>query len=195
MKLYQLRKIKQLLYVVIGLMAIILIRLFTLPTTYQKPNVESSIVVETDTIWTTQVDTLRMNTNAYKTVYVTKTDTVFKPSRFVTYPVRLYQDTLVSKDVTVYSKQYINGELVNGTLSYTLHIPKIIKTVKVKEVSTIVKNNLYAYGEVGGRLPQISNTSIGLLYTHQSKWMLSYRMGLAPIYKPTHHIGVGYRLL
>ncbi len=195
MKLYQLRKIKQLLYVVITLMAIILIRLFTIPTTYQKPNIESSVIVKTDTVWTTKVDTFTLNTNAYKTVYITKKDTVFKSSEFVNYPIKLYEDTLASTDVTIYSKQYVNGELINGTLSYTLHIPKVIETVKIKEVSTIVKNNLYAFGEVGGRSLMTPNASVGLLYTHQSKWMLSYRMGLAPIYKPTHHIGVGYRLL
>ena len=195
MKLYQLRKIKQLLYVVIGLMGIILIRLFTLPLSYQKPVVKSEVIVKTDTIWTTKTDTFRMNTQTFKTVYIPKSDTVYQNLGLPRYPVKLYEDTLTSKDVTIYSQQYIDGELIDGILSYKLHVPKIVETIRVKEESKVIKSNLYAFGEIGGRSLGPEEVSFGLLYTHRSKWMISYRMGLSPTYNPTHHIGVGYRIL
>lgn len=194
MNLYQLKKIKQLLGVVIGLMVILLVRLFTLSNTYTKPNIHPQITIKTDTVWTTVADTFYLNTKQYETVYLTKTDTVYKGSSWSNYPVKLYKDTLETKAVTIYSQQHINGDLIKGLLSYQLHIPQVVNTVHVKEKSTLLQSGLFAYGEIGGRSTGFTNISLGLLYTHQTKWLMSYRVQLNPIYKPTHHIGVGYRV-
>lgn len=195
MKLYQLRKIKQLLYVIMGFMVVIIFRLFTMPISISQPQVDTQIIVETDTIWNTNMDTLRMNTTSYETVYLTQRDTVYLSTSLKNIPIKLYKDTLTSEDVTIYSQQYINGSLIDGVLSYKLHIPEVVKTIRVKEKAPLVKHNLYAFGELGIRDFMPSQASIGLLYTHQSKWMFSYRMGLFSLYKPTHHFGVGYRIL
>mgnify|MGYP000719411502 CR=1 FL=1 len=195
MKLYQLRKIKQLLYIVMGLMSIIIFRLFTMPISISQPQVDRQIVVETDTVWNTNMDTFQMNTTSYETVYLTKKDTVYLSTSLKDVPVKLYKDTLKSEDVTIYSQQYINGNLIDGVLSYELNSPKVVNTILVKESRPMVNHDLYAFGELGGNADSPIKASIGLLYTHQSKWMISYKMGLSPIYKPTHHIGVGYRVL
>lgn len=195
MKLYTLKIIKQLLVVVIGLLILMLIKLFTLPTLYINPDIEPEVIIKTDTVWSYKTDTLQINTKQYETVYLTKTDTVFEEVETVHYPVRLYQDTLETEDVTIYSKQYVDGELVNGVLSYRLHVPEVIKTIRIKEKTTKLQNGLFAYGEVGGNRSAFTNVSLGLLYTHQTKWLVSYRVNMNPIYKPTHHVGVGFRLL
>ncbi len=141
MNLYQLKMIKQLLVVIVGLMVILLIRLFTLPNTpYTPSNISPQITVKTDTIWTTLADTFYQNTKQYETVYLTKVDTVYKESKLSKYPVRLYKDSLETKELTIYSEQYIDGILVEGLLSYRLHIPEIIKTVNIKEQSTLLQS-------------------------------------------------------
>lgn len=194
MNLYQLKKIKQLLVVVIGLMVILLIRLFTLSNTYLEPSNRKEIIIKTDTVWTTLADTFYLNTKQYETVYLTKIDTVYRRNQWSNDAVKLYKDTLETKAVTIYSQQFITGDLIKGQLSYRLHIPEIVNTVNIKEKSTLLRSALFTYGEIGGHSTGFTNISLGLLYTHQTKWIMNYRFQLNPIYKPTHHIGVGYRI-
>lgn len=192
----QLKVIKQLIFVVIGLLCFILYKLYALPDSgSQFSDVYRDVVVKTDTIWQTKYDTLKLNTKQFETVYHTKVDTVYQSIVLERYPVKLYKDTLTTDQVTIFSNQLIDGTLIEGQLSYALHIPEIVKTVHVKERIKAKERRLYAFGELGGNKTSFTNISAGLLYTHKAKWSASYRINMNPIYKPTHHFGVGYRIL
>ena len=192
----QLKIIKRLIFAVIGLLCFILYKLYSLPNTERQfSDFSRYVVVQTDTIWQTKYDTLQLNTKQYETVYHTKIDTVYQSIVLEHYPVKLYKDTLTADQITIYSNQLIDGTLIEGQLSYELHMPEIVKKVHIKERIKVKERRLYAFGELGGNKASFTNISAGLLYTHRAKWSASYRINMNPIYKPTHHFGVGYRIL
>ena len=194
MKLYELRKIKQLLILLIGLMTIALIKLFSLPNlhiTNHLPQVE----VKTDTLWQTKVDTLRLQTTTYKQVYLTVHDTIEKEIRIDSVLVNMYLDTLHTKDISIYSKQFISGRLIKGELNYKLYVPKEIIKTQTAYIPMQPKSNLSIYAEVGGLVTGNENLGVGLIYNNKNRWLVTGRINTLPVHKPSYHFGIGYRLL
>lgn len=160
------------------------------------------VTIVRDTVWQTKTDTFKLQTVAYKTVYVDRKDlktiiedTTSRDTITDDYiKAKVYRDTLVNEDIEIFSYNLVEGQLLDSELSYNLKVPREITTTKTIEYPKTYRSGLYVFGEVGGNLNTFNNTSLGLQYNRKGKWFVSYRMNLNLLDQPSHHIGVGIRL-
>ena len=160
------------------------------------------VTIVRDTVWQTKTDTFKLQTVAYKTVYVDRKDlkTIIEDTTSgdtITddyIKAKVYRDTLINEDIEIFSYNLVEGQLLDSELSYNLKVPREITTTKTIEYPKTYRSGLYVFGEVGGNLNTFNNTSLGLQYNRKGKWFVSYRMNLNLLDQPSHHIGVGIRL-
>ncbi len=163
---------------------------------------ESKVTIIRDTVWQTKTDTFKLQTTAYKTVYVDKEnpktiveDTILRNAPSEDYvKAKVYRDTLINDDIEIFSYNLVEGKLLDSELLYRLKVPREITTTKTIEYPKTYRSGLYVFGEVGGNINAFNNTSLGLQYNRKGKWFVSYRMNLNLLEQPSHHIGVGVRL-
>ncbi|NAS30937.1 hypothetical protein GTQ40_08155 [Flavobacteriaceae bacterium R38] len=160
------------------------------------------VTVVSDTIWQTKVDTFKVQTVKYKTVYVDKehpqivlkTDEVNDINSENIEEARVYQDTIQNDDIEIYTYNLLKGELLDSKLSYKLKVPREIITTKTIEYPKTYKSGLYVFGELGGNKEHFNNTSLGLQYHRKGNWFVSYRVNLNDPVGITHNVGVGLKL-
>jgi hypothetical protein len=161
---------------------------------------ESKITIVRDTVWQTKIDTFKVQTTHYKTVYVSKKDTsIYKttsrPKDTAIYTqAKLYKDTLRNNDIEIYSTNLIDGHILNSEIAYKLKIPREITITKTIEHPKTYKSGLYVFSEAGGNAQQFDNLSLGLQYNRKGNWFVSYRLNVNPKETLTHNVGVGLRL-
>jgi len=189
---------KTILYIILGL---VVLNFFNRQCSQEKNNKAPKISIVRDTVWQTKTDTFRVQTTRYKTVYVdtldvTETieaeDIVIKPTGFT--EAKVYQDTLSNDDIDIFSYSLVDGSLLDNQLSYKLKVPRAITTTKTIEYPKTFRSGLYLFSELGGNNNQFDNISLGLQYNRRGKWFVSYRINFNEIPKPTHNIGVGFRV-
>ena len=159
------------------------------------------VTVVRDTIWQTRVDTFKVQTLRYKTVYVNNediADIIEMPSETRTpeqySEAREYKDTLSNEDIDIYSYNLLKGELLQSELSYKLKVPREITVTKTIEYPKTYRSGLYLFSEVGGNTNTFDNLSLGLQYNRKGQWFVSYRINMNELSQPTHHLGVGIRV-
>ena len=159
------------------------------------------ITIKRDTVWQTKIDTFKVQTVKYKTVYVNKNDvsnvveTLADIDDLSLYEeARAYKDTLSNDDIEIYSYNLLSGNLLDSELSYKLKVPREITVTKTIEHPKTFRSGLYAFSEVGGNTSTLNNLSLGLQYNRKGNWFVSYRLNLNTVESPTHNIGVGVRL-
>ncbi len=184
------------LYLILGLL---ISNIFIKGCTTPKSNAPKTIVVR-DTIWKTKIDTFKIQTIKYEKVYVSKNnktkivrDTLFlkDPTQFIA--AKVYRDTLQNEELEMYSYNLVKGELLDSSLSYKLKVPKEILITKTIEYPKTFRSGLYLFSEIGGNTKTFDNLSLGMQYNRKGEWFVSYRVNLNGL-KPTHNIGVGWRL-
>ncbi|WP_299223493.1 hypothetical protein [uncultured Psychroserpens sp.] len=166
-------------------------------TTQELPKV----TIVRDTVWQTKIDTFRIQTLQYKTVYVNKDEvqTVFEDRTKIKdssalIEAKAYKDTLRSDDIDIFSYALVEGNLLDSKISYQLKVPREITEIKTIEYPKTYRGGVYLFSEVGGNANQFDNLSLGLQYNRKGKWFVSYRINHDPINQVTHNIGVGVRL-
>ncbi len=166
-----------------------------------KNKEEPIVTIKRDTVWQTKVDTFKIQTVEYKTVYVNKNDvsnvveTVADIDDLSLYEeARAYKDTLSNDDIEIYSYNLLSGNLLDSELSYKLKVPREITVTKTIEHPKSFRSGLYAFSEIGGNRSTLDNLSLGLQYNRKGNWFVSYRLNLNTIKSPTHNIGVGVRV-
>jgi hypothetical protein len=189
---------KSILYVILGLL---LFNLFNKQCSGTNRNEGPEISILRDTIWQIKTDTFKVQTTAYKTVYVAK-DNVSKvvenlpkkvdSAQFV--KAKVYKDTLSNDDIDIYTYSLLEGNLLDSKLSYKLKVPREITTTKTITHPKTYRSGLYIFSELGGNQEQFDNISLGLQYNRKGKWFVSYRTNFNQSPKPTHNVGVGLRL-
>ncbi len=159
------------------------------------------ITVVKDTVWQTKIDTFKVQTIKYKTVYVHKndltkivTDTVYIKDTTNYIAAKMYRDTLSNKDIDIYSYDVVDGKLLDSGLSYSLKVPREITVTKTIEHPKTYRSGLYLFSEVGGNPQTFDNLSFGLQYNRKGQWFASYRINVNQFNQPTHNVGIGYRL-
>jgi len=158
------------------------------------------VTIIRDTVWQTKIDTFKVQTEKYKTVYVPsdkyfgKGTEVVKSKESFFREAREYRDTLQNEDIEIYSYSLVEGALLDANLSYKLKVPREINTTRIIEQTPKYRSRLYAFGEVGGNQQQFDNISLGLQYNRKGKWFMSYRLNVSELSNVTHNIGVGIRL-
>jgi len=162
---------------------------------------KSKITITRDTVWQTKIDTFKVQTVKYKTVYVNKknisniVETKADIKDLSLYEeARVYKDTLSNDDIDIYSYNLLSGNLLDSQLSYKLKVPREITVTKVIEHPKTYRSGLYVFSEVGGNTNNFDNLSIGLQYNRKGNWFASYRLNLNAIKSPTHNLGVGVRI-
>jgi len=162
---------------------------------------DTKLGITRDTLWQQKTDTLKINTVHYKTVYVNPEDvaevirdtvTTIPPDAFET--ARVYEDTLRTEDIDIYSYSLTEGALLDSKLSYTLKVPREITITKTVEVPGQPRSGLFLFGELGGNAEVLDNLSVGLQYQRKNKWFGSYRYNLVGPNGGTHNVGVGVKL-
>ena len=163
---------------------------------------EAKITIVRDTIWHTKIDTFEVQTLAYKTVYVDRnnvtsiSETLPKTKDSTTVvKAKVYKDTLSNDDIDIFSYNLVEGNLLDSEISYKLKVPREITTTKTIEYPKTYRSGLFIFSEIGGNQNRFDNISLGLQYNRKGKWFVSYRTNLNQLQQPTHHIGVGVRLL
>ncbi len=158
------------------------------------------ITVVRDTIWKTKIDTFKIQTIKYEKVYVHKKnptkivrDTLFLKDTTQLINAKIYRDTLQNDELEMYSYNLVKGELLASNLSYKLKVPKEILVTKTIEYPKTFRSGLYLFSEIGGNVTTFDNLSVGLQYNRKGKWFISYRANFSEL-KPTHNVGVGWRL-
>lgn len=159
------------------------------------------VTIKRDTIWQTKIDTFKVQTVKYKTVYVNKNDvsnvvdTAADIKNLSLYEeARVYKDTLSNDDIDIYSYNLLSGNLLDSQLSYKLKVPKEITVTKTIEHPKTFRSGLYAFSEIGGNTSTLDNLSLGLQYNRKGNWFVSYRLNLNTVENPTHNIGIGVRV-
>ena len=190
---------KTILYIILGL---VLLNFFTKRCSFVNNNQTPKISIIRDTIWQIKIDTFKVQTTAYKAVYVAK-DNVSKvienlpkkvdSTQFV--KARIYRDTLSNNDIEIFSYNLLEGSLLDSDIAYKLKVPREIMITKTIEYPKTYRSGLYAFSEFGGNTNTFDNISLGLQYNRKGKWFVSYRMNLNQLPKPTHNIGIGFRLI
>ena len=195
--------IRVLLILVIGL---ILYALSVTRCSREKNDVMPRVEIIRDTIWQNKIDTIKIETVKYKTVYIPKY--VEKEKPIVVYEeedieeqyaylydeAKVYQDTISNQDFDLYTKSIVKGELIDSEISYKLKVPRTITERKTIHYPSVSKSHIYTFGEIGGNKTQFDNISIGMLYNHKSNWFASYSVNLIELNNITHNIGLGFRL-
>lgn len=182
------------------IIVLLFVNLFT--KRYQKTNPQTpKITVVKDTVWQTKIDTFKVQTIRYKKVYVHKNNVkevlrdillLKDTTNYIT--AREYKDTLSNSDIDIYTHNLVKGTLLDSQLSYKLKIPREITITKTIEHPKTYRSGLYLFTEIGGNPQTFDNLSFGLQYNRKGKWFASYRVNINQLNKPTHNIGVGYRL-
>ena len=167
------------------------------PTQHNVPRV----TVERDTIWQTRIDTFKIQTTQYKTVYVSKKkpaivvrDTVVLKDTSEFIKVKVYRDILKNEDVELYSYHLIDGNLLDSQLSYKLNVPREITITNTLEYPKTYRSGMYFFSEIGGSIQQFNNLSFGLQYNRKGNWFVSYRLNINELTPISHNIGVGFRI-
>lgn len=162
---------------------------------------EPKITITRDTVWQTKIDTFKVQTVKYKTVYVNKkdvsnvVDTLTEIEDISLYEeAREYKDTLSNDDIDIYSYNLLSGNLLDSQLSYKLKVPREITVTKTIEHPKTYRSGLYAFSEFGGNTSTLDNLSLGLQYNRKGNWFVSYRLNLNALENPTHNIGIGVRV-
>ncbi len=167
------------------------------PLQIEKP----TVTIERDTVWQTKVDTFKVQTVRYKTVYVKRNGVsevaedmtkIKDPSLYL--EARAYKDTLSNDDIDIYSYNLLDGNLLDSQLSYKLKVPREIIVTKTIEHPKTFRSGLYAFSEIGGNVNGLDNLSLGLQYNRKGNWFASYRLNLNGLRQPTHNVGIGVRL-
>ena len=162
---------------------------------------EPKVTIVRDTVWQTKIDTFKIQTTQYKTVYVDMDDVTeiiedtinqVIPEHYV--EAKAYRDTLSNDDIDIFTYSLIKGRLLDSELSYKLKVPREITTTKTIEYPKAYRSGLYVFGEVGGNTTTFDNISLGLQYNRKGKWFASYRINLNSIQQPSHNVGLGVRL-
>lgn len=164
-------------------------------------NEAPKITVVRDTIWQTKVDTFKIQTTSYKTVYVDTNDVsrIIEDSIERDIPenyteAKAYRDTLSNDDIDIFSYNLVDGRLLDSELSYKLKVPREVTITKTIEHPKTYRSGLYLFSEVGGNSAQFNNLSLGIQYNRKGKWFVSYRANFNQIQQTTHNLGVGFRL-
>ncbi|MFD2568733.1 hypothetical protein [Pseudotenacibaculum haliotis] len=191
-------KHKKELLVLIGV--IILLILFPRRCSTQPPK-EPKITIVRDTVWQTKVDTFKIQTTQYETVYVAKKsptkvirDTIIVKDTTEFIKAKVYRDTLRNDDIDLYSYNLVDGNLLDSKLTYKLKVPREITVTKTIEHPKTFRSGLYFFSEIGGNTQQFSNLSFGLQYNRKGNWFISYRINLNEINPISHNLGVGFRI-
>lgn len=168
---------------------------------FKTNNEDPKVTLTRDTVWQTKIDTFKVQTVKYKTVYVNKKDvsniveTKADIKGLSLYEeARVYKDTLSNDDIDIYSYNLLSGNLLDSQLSYKLKVPREITVTKVIEHPKTFRSGLYAFSEIGGNTSSLNNISVGLQYNRKGRWFASYRLNLNTVENPTHNIGIGVRL-
>ncbi|WGD35824.1 hypothetical protein [Olleya sp. YS] len=192
-------KTERLLLLVI--LALVISNLFLKQCSSFKTQEQPTVTITKDTIWQTKVDTFKVQTVKYKSVYVNTKDTSQvldtipeNESASLFEEARAYQDTLSNDDIDIYSYNLLQGNLLDSQLSYKLKVPREITVTKTIEHPKTYRSGLYMFSEVGGNPQTLDNLSLGLQYNRKGKWFASYRVNLSQIQNPTHNVGVGVRV-
>lgn len=192
-------KTERLLLLII--LALVVSNLFLKQCSNFKAQDQPTVTITKDTIWQTKVDTFKVQTVKYKTVYVNKEDTsqilenlTETEDALLFNQAKVYQDTLSNDDIDIYSYNLLDGSLLDSQLSYKLKVPRQITVTKTIEHPKTFRSGLYAFTEVGGNTQQLSNLSLGLQYNRKGNWFASYRLNLNQLQSPTHNVGVGVRV-
>ena len=154
-----------------------------------------------DTIWQTKIDTFKLQTTRYKTVYVdsenlTNISETFQEGNETSKIIeaKIFKDTLSNNDLDIFSYSLVEGNLLKNQISYKLKVPKEVTITKTIEHPKTYKSGLYLFSEIGGNPTRFDNISLGLQYNRKGKWFVSYRANLNQLQQSTHNIGVGVRL-
>ncbi len=166
-----------------------------------EPIEKPVVTIKRDTVWQTKVDTFKLQTVKYETVYVKKddvSDIVEDATKIVDLSLydkaRIYKDTLSNDDIDIYSYNLLDGNLLDGQLSYKLKVPREITVTKTIEHPKSFRSGLYVFSEVGGNVSTLDNLSLGLQYNRKGNWFASYRLNFNSLRQPTHNVGIGVRL-
>jgi hypothetical protein len=167
-------------------------------------NLEPTVTIVRDTIWQTKFDTLHIETTKFEYVYIPNVnssnerklfkETISLEEKELFTKGKLYQDTLQTDDIDIFTYNLVDGTLIDSKFSYKLKVPREITVTKTIEYPKTYKSGLYVFGEIGGNKQQFDNLSVGLQYQNKGKWFASYRVNLNQIQATTHNIGVGIRL-
>ena len=159
------------------------------------------VTIKRDTVWQTKIDTFKVQTVKYKTVYVNKNDvsnvvdtTADIKDLSLYEEARVYKDTLSNDDIDIYSYNLLSGNLLDSQLSYKLKVPREITVTKTIEHPKTFRSGLYAFSEIGSNTSALDNLSLGLQYNRKGNWFVSYRLNLNTVENPTHNIGIGVRV-
>ena len=190
---------KTILYIILG---VVLLNSFNKQCSALSEERTPKISIVRDTVWQTKMDTFKIQTTNYKTVYVdttnvseiieTKIEQSKIPENFV--EAKTYRDTLSNDDIDIFSYNLVEGSLLDSELSYKLKVPREITTTKTIEYPKSYRGGLYLFSEAGGNTKTFDNISLGLQYNRKGKWFVSYRANFNQAPTPTHNIGVGFRL-
>ncbi len=126
---------KTILYIILGL---VLMNFFNRQCSSLPVNETPKISIVRDTVWQTKIDTFKIQTTNYKTVYVDTTN-ISKiieditnqqviPEKYI--EARTYRDTLSNDDIDIFSYSLVEGNLLDSQLSYKLKVPREITTIK-----------------------------------------------------------------
>ena len=192
------QKYKRELFILLA--GILLLNLFPKRCTTQVPT-KPKVTIVRDTVWQTKVDTFKIQTTQYETVYVAKDnptkilrDTVFVKDSAELVKAKIYRDTLKNDDVELFSYNLVEGNLLDSKLTYKLKVPREITVTKTIETPKQYRSGLYFFSEIGGNTQQFNNLSFGLQYNRKGNWFVSYRLNLNELTPISHNIGVGFRI-
>ncbi|WP_460220373.1 hypothetical protein [Psychroserpens sp. MEBiC05023] len=167
------------------------------PSDRQTPKV----TIVRDTIWQIKVDTFKVQTLRYKTVYVDRDNpTTINETRSNAkdasklVEAKVYKDTLSNDDIDIFSFNLVEGNLLDSEISYKLKLPREITVTNTIEYPKTYRSGLYFFSEIGGNQTRFDNISFGIQYNRKGKWFVSYRANLNQLQQPTHNVGVGVRL-
>lgn len=165
--------------------------------THNEPNVS----IQIDTVWQTKIDTFKVQTLKYKTVYVDREnignikETMPEQKDSTKHiEAKVYQDTLSNNDIEIYSYNLVDGTLLKSDIAYKLKVPREITITKTITQQQAPKSGLFLFSEVGGNTTTFDNISLGLQYHHKNKWFMSYRANFNQLQQTTHNVGVGVKL-
>lgn len=190
---------KTILYIILGLVAF---NFFNRQCSSLQVDKSPEISIVRDTVWQIKTDTFKVQTTAYKTVYIAK-DNVSKVVKSIPQKIdatqfikaKVYKDTLSNDDIDIYTYNLLEGNLLDSKLSYRLKVPREITTTKTITHPKTYRSGLYIFSELGGNQTQFNNISLGLQYNRKGKWFVSYRTNFNQSPKLTHNVGVGLRLI
>ncbi|WP_298893679.1 hypothetical protein [uncultured Psychroserpens sp.] len=185
------------------ILAIVIFNLLAKQCSKATPNLEDipKVTIVRDTVWQTKVDTFKVQTLTYQTVYVDRDDVGVihenlpktKDSTTLV-KARVYKDTLSNDDIDIFSYNLIEGNLLDSEISYKLKVPREITITKTIEHPKTYRSGFYLFSEIGGNQNRFDNISLGLQYNRKGKWFISYRANLNQLQQPTHNLGIGVRL-